>query len=80
MSRREITLRVKQCPHCGSSHSYVIEVTLRTNPATRGAVARTQVLVACGVDGRSFRAQVDVPIGATQEFVAAQFARFAVAG
>lgn len=80
MSRRGITLRVEQCPYCGRGHSYVIEVTVRANPAASATFARAQVPVACEVDGRSFRAQVDVPIGATQQFVTAQFARFAVTG
>lgn len=40
-------------------------------------VARTQVAVACNVDGRSFLAQVDVPIHAGQQFVSARFARYA---
>lgn len=79
MSRREITLRVEQCPYCGGGHSYVVEVTLRANSAATANLARAQVLVACAVDGRSFKTQVDVPISAKQEFVRAHLARYGTA-
>jgi hypothetical protein len=80
VSRREITLRVERCPYCGRAHSYVIEVTLRPNREASATFARAQVPVACEMDGRAFRTQVDVPVSAGQQFVAAQFARLAVAG
>jgi hypothetical protein len=76
VSRREITLRVRQCPYCGGSHSYVVEVTLRAIPGGLANRARAQILVACEVDGRSFMTQVDVPIGASQKFVGAHLARY----
>ena len=76
MSRREITLRVDQCPYCGDGHSYVVEVTLRANSAAVANLARAQVLVACAVDGDSFMTQVDVPISARQEFVGAHLAQY----
>lgn len=76
MSRREITLRVAQCPYCKSSHSYVVEVTLRANADAGATLVRAQIPVACAVDGRTFRTQVDVAVGASQEFVSAQFARY----
>jgi hypothetical protein len=79
VSRREITLCVQKCPHCKLSHSYIIEVTLRAKPDAPGTLVRAQVQVACAVDGRSYRTQADVAISARQQFVAAQFARFAAA-
>lgn len=79
MSHREINLRVDECPYCGDSHSYVVTVTLRAAPAATANLARAQVLVACEVDGRTFMTQVDVPIGARQEFAGAHLAGYGTA-
>jgi 4-hydroxy-3-methylbut-2-en-1-yl diphosphate synthase IspG/GcpE len=79
VSRREITLRVAECPYCGNSHSYIVEITLRAEPAAAETLIRAQVQVACAVDGRLFRIQADVAIGARQRFVSAQFTRFITA-
>lgn len=76
MSRREISLRVEECPHCSRPHGYVIEVTLRPKANARAAVARVLVAVACAIDGRAYRTQIDVPVVQGQEFVDAQFARY----
>jgi hypothetical protein len=79
VSRREITLRVEECPYCGNSHSYVVEVTLQTKPEAPASLIRAQVPVPCVLDGRCFRTQADVTIGAEQEFVSARFAYLKVA-
>jgi hypothetical protein len=77
VSRREIALRVDACPYCAARHSYVIEATLRPVPGASEQIARTRVLVACAVDGRAFLTQADVPVGAGQQFLRAEFARYA---
>lgn len=69
-------MRVEKCPYCGARHAYVVEITLQADPDAPSSLVRAQILVACAVDGRSFRTQVDVTVGARQTFVAAHFARY----
>lgn len=69
-------LRVQACPYCGAAHVYIVELTLRSVPGTTASIVRTDVTVACSVDGRTYRTQSDIAISAGQAFVTAQFARY----